>query len=71
MRTEKEIRDMIAYIEEIYPEGKEVSMYNPINAYHLGTLAGLKSAVGDYPSFVEVDLEEFMNSTFTSERRIE
>ena len=69
MRTEKEIRDMITFVEDIYPEGKDASMSNPIVAYELGILAGLKSAVGDYPSFMEIDLEDFMNSTFTSAKR--
>ena len=65
MRTEKEIKDMIANIEEVFPEGKEVSMHNPINAYHIGVLAGLKSAVGDYESFVEMGMEDFMRTQFT------
>ena len=55
---------MIAYLEQIYPEDETVSMGNPITAYHLGTLAGLKAAVGDYPSFLEMDWEAFCKNNF-------
>ena len=58
---------MIDSIEEVYPEGREISVTGlmaPIHMYQLGVLAGLKSALGEYPSFVEIDLEEFMESVF-------
>ena len=65
MRTEKEIRRMLENIEESYPDIENSSIgYNPMKAYHYGVYAGLKSALGEYESFAELDLEEFINSTF-------
>lgn len=65
MRTEKEIQIMIDHIEETYPENENDPIgSNPIKAYQLGILAGLKSATGEYPSFAEIDMEDFMTSTF-------
>jgi len=70
MRTEKEIRAMIANIEESYPNiGNEAIGYNPVKAYSFGIYAGLKSALGEYESFAEMDLEAFMESTFNQEKR--
>ena len=68
MRTEKEIRVMIAFLEEAYPPTMAAG-YNPISNYNIGIIAGLKSALGDYPSFAEIDLEDFMKSTFNQEVR--
>ena len=59
---------MIRFLEEAYPEGTPAG-YNPISNYNIGIIAGLKSALGDYPSFAEIDLEDFMNSIFTSAKR--
>ena len=65
MRTEKEILAMIENIETSYPNiENEAIGYNPMRAYHFGVYAGLKSALGEYESFAELDLEEFMRSTF-------
>ena len=67
MRDEKEIQIMIDIIEEIYPENESEPIgFNPIKAYQLGILAGLKSATGEYPSFFEMDLEDFMRSNYRS-----
>ena len=71
MRTEKEIQAMIDNLEEFYPEGMAVG-YNPISNYNIGIIAGLKSALGEYPSFAEIDFEDFMKANFTvdtSEKR--
>lgn len=65
MRTEKEIQAMIKNIEQTYPNIENESIgYNPMKAYHFGVYAGLKSSLGEYESFAEIELEEFMNSTF-------
>lgn len=67
MRTEKEIQLMIELIEECYPENEDEPIgFNPIRAYQLGILAGLKTATGEYPSFIEIDMEDFMRSNFRS-----
>ena len=72
MRTEQEIQAMIKNIEESYPNiGDEAIGYNPIKAYTFGIYAGLKSALGEYESFVELDLKDFMKSTFPNEVRRE
>lgn len=68
MRTEKEIQAMIDHLEEAYPEDMAAG-YNPISNYNIGIIAGLKSALGEYPSFVEIDLEDFMKSTFCADLR--
>lgn len=68
MRSEKEIKDMIDYLEEAYPPDIAAG-YNPISNYNIGIIAGLKSALGEYPSFVEIDLEDFMKSTFCADLR--
>jgi len=65
MRTEEEIRRDIEELERDYPPGKMV-YGDPIGNYNLGVLAGLKVALGDYPSFVEMGLEEFYKATFPS-----
>ena len=63
MRTEKELRREIEEIEIVYPPGKMVGA-NPIGNYNLGVLAGLKMALGKYPSYIEMGMEDFYNSTF-------
>ncbi len=68
MRTKKEIVAMIAELEEFYPEGVQAG-FNPISNYNIGVLAGLKLALGEYPSFIEINLEDFMNSTFNKDER--
>ena len=65
MRSESELRACIENIEAIYPPGKMV-WGDPIGNYNLGILAGIKVALGDYPSFVEMDMEEFIKLTFPS-----
>lgn len=67
MRTEKEIQAMIDNLEEAYPEGMAAGA-NPISNYCIGILAGLKSALGEYPSFAEIDMEDFMESIFNQEK---
>ncbi len=64
MRSEKEIQAMIDQIEEVYPEGMAAG-YNPISNYNIGIIAGLKSALGEYPSFAEIDFEDFMRANFS------
>ena len=67
MRTEKEIQLMIDLIEECYPENEDEPIgFNPVRAYQLGILAGLKAATGEYPSFMEMDMTDFMRSNFRS-----
>lgn len=67
MRTEKEIQLMIGILEEVYPENENEAIgFNPVRAYQLGILAGLKTATGEYPSFLEMNLEDFMRSNFRS-----
>ena len=71
MRSTQEVQDMIDFIEEAYPEGKQANMNNPIVAYELGILAGLKSAKGDYESFNEINWQDFVEFTYNqSEGRI-
>ena len=71
MRTDQEVQAMIDFIEEAYPEGQEVNMNNPIAAYELGILAGLKSAIGQYESFNEINWQDFVEFTFQqSENRV-
>ena len=65
MRAENEIRIMIETIEEVYPDNENEPIgWNPLKAYQIGILAGLKTAIGEYPSFAEIDLEEFMRFQF-------
>jgi len=63
LRPVSELRACIEVLEKIYPPGKRVGV-NPVGNYCLGTLAGLKVALGDYPSFVEMDMEDFIKLTF-------
>ena len=63
MRTEKELRREIEEIEKDYPPGKMV-WGDPIGNYNLGVLAGLKMALGEYPSYIEMGMEDFYKSTF-------
>lgn len=63
MRTEEEIKLCIETLESFYPPGKSYGT-DPIANYNLGTLAGLKMVLGEYPSFIEMDMEEFFNLTF-------
>ncbi|MBA7661642.1 hypothetical protein ES703_69662 [subsurface metagenome] len=58
VRSEDEIKACIATIEEIYPPGKMV-YGDAIGNYMLGTLAGLKVALGEYPTYAEMDMEDF------------
>lgn len=57
---------MIANLEEAYPEGMAAGI-NPISNYSIGIIAGLKSDLGEYPSFAEIDFEDFMRANFTQE----
>ena len=61
VRTEAELKACIAKIEEIYPPGKLV-YGDAIGNYMLGTLAGLKVALGEYPTWAEMDLKDFFSS---------
>lgn len=70
MRSEEEIRRSIENIEVDYPPGKMVGG-DPIGNYNLGVLAGLKVALGDYPSFIEVEMEEFFKNTFPNSSQSE
>jgi len=65
VRTEKEIRRDIEELERDYPPGNMV-YGDAIGNYCIGVLAGLKVALGDYPSFVEMEMEEFIKLTFPS-----
>ena len=67
VRSESEIKACIATIEEIYPPGKMV-YGDAIGNYMLGTLAGLKVALGEYPTYAEIDIENYeldMKAFFT------
>ncbi len=70
MRTEKELQSMIDCIKETYPniDNKAIGS-NPIRAYHDGFYAALKVALGEFESFAELNLEDFMESTFNKEVR--
>lgn len=61
IRTETELKACIKNLEEIYPPGKMV-YGDPVGNYMLGTLAGLKVALGEYPTFAEMDMEDFFNN---------
>lgn len=63
MRSEKEISRTIEAIEVVYPPGRIV-WGNPIGNYNLGILAGLRIALGEYQSPVEMDMQEFFEKTF-------
>ena len=63
MRTEKELRSQVEDIEKDYPPGKMV-WGDPIGNYNLGVLAGLKIALGEYPTYSELGMEDFYKSTF-------
>jgi len=63
VRSESELRDCIDKIEEIYPPGKRV-YGDAIGNYLLGTLAGLKCAIGEYPTFAEMAMEDFFYKYF-------
>jgi len=63
MRTEKELRLQVEDIEKDYPPGKMV-WGNPIGNYNLGVLAGLKIALGEYPTYSELGMEDFYKNTF-------
>jgi len=67
VRTEAELKACIEKIEEIYPPGKLV-YGDAVGNYCLGTLAGLKVAIGEYPTFAEMDLEEFLEVTYKLKR---
>lgn len=58
VRSEAEIKACIATIEEIYPPGKMI-YGDAIGNYMLGTLAGLKVALGEYPTYAEIDIENY------------
>lgn len=66
IRTELELKACIENLETIYPPGKVVGG-DPVGNYILGTLAGLKVALGEYPTFAEMDMEDFFN-TFLKEK---
>jgi len=70
VRTERELLDMINFIEAAYPEGKPTNMNNPIVAYEIGILAGLKAAIGEYESFNEMNWQEFVESTFCTKEAL-
>ena len=61
IRTEPELKACIERLEEIYPPNKMV-IADPVGNYMLGTLAGLKVALGEYPTFAEMDMEDFFNN---------
>ena len=66
IRTKAELKACIETLEEVYPPGKLVGV-DPIGNYALGAIAGLKVALGEYPSFAEIDMEDFFN-TFLKEK---
>ncbi len=61
IRTEAELKNCIETLEKVYPPGKMV-YGDPVGNYALGALAGLKVALGEYPTFAEIDMEDFFNS---------
>ena len=60
--TANEIKIHIDTIEEIYPPGGLTK--DTIGNYCLGILAGLKMMLGEYPSFIEMDMQDFYRLTF-------